>query len=64
MKLDHVLTSYTRIDSKWNKDLNVKLKTMKILEEYIGSTISDIIIAIFFSDISPWVSETKEKINK
>ena len=65
MKLDHHLTPHKRVNSKWIKDLNVKLKTIKILEENIGSKISDIAGSnIIFSYVSPQAKETKEKINK
>ena len=52
---------HTRIHSKWIKDLNVRPKTIKILEENIGSKISDIAHSNIFSDISPQVRETKKK---
>ena len=63
MKLDHLLTPDTRINSKWIKYLNIIPKTIKILEENIGSKISDIAHRNFLSDISPQARETKEKIN-
>ena len=64
MKQDHLLTPHTRIHSKWIKDLNVRPETIKILEENLGSKISDICHSNFFSDMFPWARETKEKINK
>ena len=65
MKLDHLLTSHTRINSKWNKDLNVRPKTIKILDKNIGSKILDAAHRNFFlSDIASLARETKEKINE
>ena len=64
MRLDHLLTPYTRVNSKWIKDLNIRPKTIKIVEENIGSKILDIACSNILSDISPQARETKEKINK
>ena len=61
MKLDHLLIPSTRMNSKWIKDLNVKLEIIKTLEESIGNKILDIHCISIFSDISAWVRETKEK---
>ena len=60
MKLDHLLTLQTRINLKWIKHLNIRPKTIKILEENIGSKISDIACSNILSDISPQARETKE----
>ena len=63
-KLDHLFTPHTRINSKCIKGLNVRLKTIKILEKNIGSKISDFSHSNIFSDVSPWARGRKEQINK
>ena len=64
MKLEHFLAPYTKINSKWIKDLNVRLETIKLLEENIGKTLSDIHHSKILYDPPPRVMEIKPKINK
>ena len=64
MKLEHFLTPYTKINSKWIKDLNVRPENIKLLEANRGKTLSDINHSRIFYDPPPRVMETKAKINK
>ena len=64
MKLEHFLTPYTKINSKWIKDLNIRPGTIKLLEDSIGKTLSDINHSRILYDPPPRVMETKAKINK
>ena len=64
MKLEHFLTSYTKINSEWIKDLHVKPETIKLLEENIGRTLNDINQSNILSDPPPRVVEIKTKISK
>ena len=64
MKLEHFLTPYTKINSKWIKDLSVRPETIKLLEENIGKTLSDIYHGRILYDPPPRILEIKAKINK
>ena len=64
MKLEHFLTPYPKINSKWIKDLNVRQETIKLLEENIGKTLSDINHSWILYDPPPRILEIKAKINK
>ena len=64
MKLEHFLTPYTKINSKWIKDLNIRPETIKLLEENIGTTLSNMNHSRIFFDPPSRILEIKAKINK
>ena len=64
MKLENFLTPYTKINSKWIQDLNVRPENIKLLEENIGRTLNDINQSKIPYDPPPRVMEIKTKLNK
>ena len=64
MKLERFLTPYTKINSKRIKELNVRLETIKLIEENIGRTLSDINHSRLLYDPPPKIMEIKAKINR
>ena len=64
MKLEYSLIPYLEINSKWIKDINVRLDTIKPLEENIGRTLFDINHSNMFLDLPPRVMKIETKINK
>ena len=64
MKVEHFLIPHTKTNSKWIKDLNVRSQTVKLLEENIRKTLSDIHHSRIIYDPPPKILEIKAKINK
>ena len=64
MKLEYFLTPYTKINSKWIKDLNVRPETIKLLEENLATTLDDTNRSKILYDPLPRVMEIKTKVNK
>ena len=64
LKLDHFLTFYAKINSRWIKDLNIRPNTIKTLEENLGNTIQDIGIGKDFMTKTPKAMATKAKVDK
>ena len=63
MNLDHFLTSYTKVNSKWMKDLSIKTGSHQIIEEKTGNNLFDLSRSSFLLAMSPAARKTKEKMN-
>ena len=63
MKLEHSLTPHTKMNLKWIKDLNIRSDIIKLFEENIGRTLSDINHSNIFFNSPPTVMKTNTKIN-
>ena len=64
MKLDHQLTPYTKINSRWIKYLTISCDTIKVLEDNISRKISDVSRSTIFTEMSPGARDIKERTNK
>ena len=64
LTLDHQITPYTKVNSRWIKDLNISRNTIKVLEENFGRKISDIPCSNILTETSPKARGIKERINK
>ena len=64
MKLDHQLTPYTKINSRWIREVSISHDTVKVLEEKIERKISDIPCSYIFTNKSPRARDINERINK
>ena len=64
MKLEHFLIQYTKLNSTWIKDINVRPETIKLLEENIGRTLDEINQSKILYDLPLRVMEIKTKVNK
>ena len=64
MKLEHFLMPYTKINTKWINDLNIRPENIKFVEKNIGKTLSDINHSRILYDPHPRIMEIKAKVNK
>ena len=64
MKLEHLITPYTKVNSKWIKDVNIRPETIKFLEDNMGKILPDINHSRILYDPTPRILEIKAKINK